>query len=275
VTTVAFPLTVAVAAGVAVAATVWWYRRFVRLRSGFVAHIEREAPEMTVRGTTATGVRVEILGVGADIDLASLARRRPKGLSNAQWFAHVADELRAQAPRPNIPPLALVQDRILPMLRPTGYARLFDHYRPAQRMAWRSVDAHVAVTYVVTGMHQVTAVTEAAREAWALTGQALHDLAVTNLRAETAHVLAELNGPRRVYEHIDAFDATRLLVADMLVPDDVGDPVFAIPEETVLALAPRVEQARLAGEAVSRHAAATRPLSPMLYRFSPNGPVPV
>jgi hypothetical protein len=274
VTTAAWWLIGSLVASLAVAAW-WWHTRFRQLRRDFVAFVSREAPEMTVGGTTPTGVLIEVLGVGSNVDLASLARQRPSGLTNAQWFAHITDGLRSRAPQPGIPPLALVQDRILPLLRPTGYARLFDRYGPAQRMVWRALDDGVAVTYVVTGMHQVTSVTEAARDAWTMTGQALHDLAIVNLRAHTAHVLAEMDGPRRVYEHVDVFDATRLLVGDMLVPADVKDPVFAVPEETVLAIAPRAEQTDLEILARARHASAARPLSPSLYRLGPDGPVAI
>jgi hypothetical protein len=255
------------------AAATWWHRRFARLRRALADFIGREAPDITIRGHTPTGVTVEVLGVAADIDFASLARRRPTGRTDAEWFAEITDGLRRRAPQPNIPPLALVQDRILPLLRPIGYARLFDRYGSGQRMVWRHMDDGVAVTYVVTGLHQVTVVTEAAREAWTMSTEALHDLALVNLRAETSHMLSELDGPRRVYEHIDAFDATRLLVADMLVPADVNDAVFAIPEETVLMIAPRSEHETLAARARRRHASAVRPLSPLLYRLGPRGPI--
>jgi hypothetical protein len=274
VTTAALWLIGGLTAGLVVAAA-WWQRKLARLRRDFTDFIRVEAPEMTVRGATPTGISVEILGVGADVDLASLARRRTPGRSDAQWFAEVADGLRARAPRPSLPPLALVQDRIMPLLRPARYARLFDRYGPAQRLAWREVDAEVACTYVVTGMHQVTSVTVAARDAWGMTAQALHAQAVANLRAQTAHVLSELEGPRRVYEHIDVFDATRLLVAEMLVPAGVHDAVFAIPEETVLALAPREQRAALEAQARARHASAARPLSASLYELGPDGPVAI
>jgi hypothetical protein len=247
VTTAALWLIGGLTAGLVIAAA-WWQRKLARLRRDFTDFIRDEAPEMTIRGATPTGISVEILGVGVDVDLASLARRRRPGRSDTQWFAEVADGLRARAPRPGLPPLALVQDRIMPLLRPARYARLFDRYGPAQKLAWREVDAEVACTYVVTGMHQVTSVTVAARDAWGMTAQALHAQAVANLRAQTAHVLSELDGPRRVYEHIDVFDATRLLVAEMLVPRDVQDAVFAIPEGHPRGDGARARPARAEGD---------------------------
>jgi hypothetical protein len=223
------------------------YRRFAEVRTRFISHLRTAAPEMTVEGLTEAGLTVQILGVPVGVDLASLFRRRARGLSDAAWYDQIVAGLREHVPAPQTPPYPLVQDRILPLLKPAAYVEVFDHYPPTHRLVWRRLVPGVVITYVIASIHQLTVVTGAARERWGLAAEALHAVAMTNLRRETLRVIAELGGPRHVYEHTDAFDATRILVADLVVPRDVEDPLLAIPEETVLFVAPAAERARLAG----------------------------
>jgi hypothetical protein len=262
------------AAASIVGASALWLGRVARLRRGFADHLRNTAPEIAVTAQGPLGITAEVLGVPIRVDLVSLQRRRPRGLSDAAWFARVRDELRAQLPAPAVPPLALVQDRVLPLLRPTAYVRLFDHYGPAHRPAWRPLDADVAITYVISGLHMTTTVTDAAQALWGLAPDRLHRLAVTNLRAGTAHMLSELGAARRTYEHIDGFDASRLLIADMVIPHEVARPLVAIPEESVLLIAPADDREALAATAAARCAPAARPLTATLYRYEAGRPVP-
>ncbi len=89
-------------------------------------------------------------------------------------------------------------------------------------MAWRPLTPDVAVTYVVAGRDQRTVVTSGMIEAWNVGVDVLHDRSVENLRKQTMHLLVELGGPRTRYEHIDGYDATRILAADPLVKTSDG-----------------------------------------------------
>ena len=156
----------------------------------------------------------------------------------------------------------------MPLLKPMTYVALFERYPHALRLAWRPFAQDVALTYAITAMDQRTIVTQGVLEAWAQSVDTVHGLAVGNLRQQSEHILEEIGGRRMRYEHLDGFDATRILVADLLVPQDLEDPFMAIPEETALLIAPASERAALQAEATSRHAASTRPLTPALFRFS-------
>lgn len=260
-----------VLAALAISAVAISYRRFADLRSRFADYARTAAPEMTIEAPTDTGWRLRILGAEVNLDLASLARRRPRGQAERAWFDQIIDEIRATIPAPRVPPFALVRDQIVPLLKPVGYVEVFERYPQGQRLIWRTLSDHVRITYAVSGIHQFTAITDAALAAWSLTADALHALALENLRAQTRRLLDEIGGPRRRYEHLDGMDATRLLVADLIVPPDITDALLAIPEETVLLAAPAAERADLAAEAAERHTATTRPLTPALFRRRPDG----
>lgn len=252
----------------------WSYRRFGTTRSRLIDYLRTAAPEMTVEGLTDVGFTVQVLGMQVEVDLASLARTRP-GLSESRWFDSVINGIRAQVAVPTPVPLALVEDRLLPLLKPSSYVALFEQYPPALRLVWSPFATDVVVTYVITAADRRTAVASAMAEAWGIGTQTLHERALRNLRTQTAHLLAELGGTRARYEHIDGYDATRILVADLIVPPEMPDPLIAIPDETLLLLAPLADGAALAAEAAARHAASTRPLCSLLFRLLPTGLVPL
>ncbi len=248
------------------------YRRFGRTRQRLLAHLQRTAPEITVRHATDIGFVADVLGAEVNVDLASLLRRRAAAVAEEAWFDRVIDGIRAQVPEPKLAPFPLVADRVMPLLKPMAYVEIFERYPPALRLAWRSLAPGVAVTYVITAMDRRTTITAGMLQAWNTTVGALHALAVENLRKHTEHILGEIDGPRARYEHLDGFDATRILVTDLVVPGGITDPLIGIPEESVLLIAPASAQDRLAAETAAQHASSARPLSPRLFRPSPAGP---
>jgi len=68
-------------AAIAVSAVAWSYRRFAGVRARLVEYLGQAAPEMTVRALTEVGFVAVALGSEVDVDLATLARRRPRGMS--------------------------------------------------------------------------------------------------------------------------------------------------------------------------------------------------
>jgi len=262
------------AASAAAALVLRAYRRFTRTRDRLLAHLRATAPDIAVRHLTDTGFACDALGVAVDVDLASLLRARPPAVSEARWFEQVIDGVRARVPAPRSAPFALVRDRIMPLLKPVSYVALFDRYPPPVRLAWRPFAEGVAVTYVIATPDRRTAVTTGMLETWATAPAALHEIAVGNLRRQTEHILAEVGGPRARYEDLDGFDATRILVADLVTPPGIDDPLLAIPEETALLIAPAPAGDALEAEARRRHAGSTRPLTPLLFRPAAATPVP-
>lgn len=260
---------------VAIGAVAWAYRGFAAQRARLLAYLGQAAPEMTVRRLTEVGFVAGVLGADVTVDLATLARRRPRGMPEPAWFDQVLDRIRYQVPVPQAPPYALVMDRVLPLLKPAAYTALFERYPPALRLVWRAFSDDVVVTYVIAGRHERTLVTASALEAWQVDPKSLHEQAVVNLRAQTLHLLEEIGGRRARYENLDGWEATRILVADLVVPAGVIDPVIAIPEETILLIAPGTERGILAAQAAAAHAASSRPISPRLFHPSPWGPVAV
>ncbi|HET8679337.1 MAG TPA: hypothetical protein VFM39_04400, partial [bacterium] len=244
----------------------WSYRRLRTTRAQLVDYLRTAAPEITVLSPTGVGFRAQVLGTAVDVDLATLARRRPARLTDAQWFDAVIDGIRAQIPTPAVAPYPLVEDRLMPLLKPAAYVALFERYRPALRLAWERFASDLAVTYVIAAADRRTTVTSAMLEAWGIKTGALHKRAMDNLRKQTVHLLTELGGPRARYEHIDGYDATRILVADLIVPVDIADPLVAIPEETVLLVAPSSDRSALAAESARRHTGSARPLTPLIFR---------
>ncbi|MDR7556437.1 MAG: hypothetical protein QN157_12635 [Armatimonadota bacterium] len=250
------------------------YRRVTRTRARLLAYLRETAPEVVVTRLTPLGFVAEILGVPMEVDLASLLRRRPR-VPEAAWFAQILAGMRSRLPVPAPPPLPLVQDRIMPLLRSQADVNVFAHYPPPLRLVVRPLVDGVVITYVIGSTDRYTAITRGALEAWGLSVEALHALAIENLRRHTHHVLAEIGGPRTRYEHLDRYDATRVLAPDLVVPADVHDPVVAFPEETVLLVTPAAQASALAAEAAARYASAARPLSPRPYRLTAAGLVPV
>lgn len=244
----------------------WSYQRFRAIRARLIGHLRTAAPEMSVLGFTGVGFRVQVLGTEVDVDLATLARRRPARLTETQWFEAVIDGIRARVPVPAVAPFPLVEDRLMPLLKPTAYVALFERYPPAMRWAWRRFSSDLAVTYVIAAADRRTTVTLAMLKAWGIETEALHERSVDNLRKQTVHLLAELGGPRARYEHIDGYDAARILVADLIVPAEIADPLVGIPEETVLLVAPSSDRTALAAETVKRHTRSARPLSPLIFQ---------
>lgn len=258
------------AATTAVALAAVAYRRVTGTRARLLAYLREAAPEVVVTRLTPLGFVAHVLGVPVEVDVASLLRRRPRGPEAAR-FAQILADVRSRLPVPAPPPLSLVQDRIMPLLRPQADADLFVHYPAPVHLVARPLVEGVVVTYVIGGTDTYTAITRGVLEAWGLSVEALHALAIENLRRHTQHVLAEIGGPRTRYEHLDRYDATRVLVADLVTPADIPDAVLAIPEETVLLVAPVAQARALATEAAALHAASSRPLTPTVFRLASGG----
>ena len=255
-------------------AAVMVHRGFVRFRGRVRASLTQTADIQWVRDTAA-GMVCAVLGYNLEIDLLSTyAVRWRRRLSEAALFEELAAALRQQVPPVVPPPFPLVRDRVIPLLKRTAALPPLTGYVHENRMVRRTLDDQISIVYVIEGHHRMTLVTEAMPEAWQITLDELQQLAVRNLRARTRHILDEIGGPRAEYVSLDGFDAARLLVADLMVPAGVVDPLLAIPHEHACLIAPTAERHQIARRAQSMFETSRVPLTSRLYRPSPSGPVP-
>lgn len=240
---------------------------FLRLRDRLRAALEA-TPDIRVTGYTLPGMTVTVSGYPLRITLLKhLLRPTPVG--------ELADALRAQVPAMRIPPFGLVRDRIFPVLKHTTTLPPRTGYVTENRILRVPFDDAIFIAYAIEGQFQITYVTEGMRSRWALTQDALHALALQNLRAKTEHVLAEIGGPREEYSALDGFDAARLLVADLIIPPGITDPVVAIPHEHALLVHERADAGTLRERAASALRGGSLPLTSHLYRWTARGPVRV
>lgn len=252
-----------------------WRRGFRRFRAQVRSALAR-TPDIAWVRDTPWGMVCRVWGYELGVDLLDAyqdaCRRRA---DPAEVAAELARALRARVPAPTPPPLALVADRLLPLLRRQDRLPPADDYPPAVRLVRRRLDEEVAVIYVVEGLHQVTYVTAGMVGAWGIGPERLHELACANLRERTRRILDEIGGPRAQYIALDGYDAARMLVADLLAPGDADDLLVAVPCEHACLLAPSRDQDALARQAAELFARGPAPLTARLYRYGPAGPVPV
>lgn len=218
-------------------------------------------------GSTPAGLAVAVSGFPLRVGLLLefLSGRGPDA-------AALAPTLRSRVPPSAVPPFPLVRDRILPVLKHIARLPPREGYAPQNRVVRAPFDGEVVIAYVVEGQFRVTFVTDAMLQAWTLDLAALHDLGLVNLRANTRHILDEIGGPREDYIALDGFDAARLLVADLLIPPGLSDPVLAIPHEHALLIGAAADVEHLRARAAEACQTASLPLTPALYRLGPTGP---
>lgn len=247
---------------------------FLRFRHRVRTYLSRTADIQWVRDT-ASGMVCAVLGYNLEISLLNTyAVRWRQHLNEVTLFEELTDALRRQVPPVTPPPFPLVRDRIFPLLKRAAALPPDSGYVRGNRIARRPLDDQISVVYVIEGQHRMTLITDAMPEAWRLSVDDLHRLAVENLRTRTRHILDEVGGPRDEYLSLDGFDAARLLVAGLIVPPGVVDPRLAIPHEHACLIAPAVDSEHLATRANALFRSAGSPLTPRLYQLGSEGPVP-
>lgn len=248
-------------------------RQFLRVRAQALASLRGRHPDLTVVGETPEGAIVRLAGVEVRLDLASFFRRSG-GRADPAALDRLVDEIRAALPPPQPPPLQRVRGHLLPLIKPAAFVALYRRYPPALQLTAQPFAEALAVIYAIEGFHQITYVTDGMLRTWELSAEELHRLALANLRRRTVHLLEELGGPRTIYESLDGFEATRILVPDLVTPLDLEPAVAAIPHEHLLLIAGRDGAARLAGEAAAAFARARFPLTPAVFRLGEASLVP-
>lgn len=266
---------VAAALVVALLAAVLMRTAFGRFRRRLRDYLTRTGDIEWRRDTAAGGV-CAVLGYELELDLlGTFAYRWRRAADESKLFADLAAVLRGKVPPVSPPPFPLVRDRIFPLLKRASSLPAAEGYAFANRIVRRPLNEDVYVAYVIEGQHRFTYVTEGMPAAWGVGGEALDGVALSNLRTRTRLILEEIGGPRTEYLSLDGFDAARALVADLIIPAGVDQPLLAIPHEHACLIAGAADRVRLAAQAQEMFEAATVPLTPRLYRATPDGLVPL
>lgn len=244
---------------------------FVAFRERFRAHL-RTAPDIEWRKDTPAGMVCAVSGLPLEADLLEsyvyLTRHRQP---ESDLFDDLIDALRHRLPPIAPPPLPLVQDRVLPVLRREADLVLSRGYRRQHFPVRTPLFGDIVAAYVIEEQFQMTIITEGMRSAWGIGVDTLHALAVEDLRAKTRHLLHELGGPQTDYVALDGYDAARILVADLIVPPEIPDPVVAIPHAHACLIAPAAHAAELAARAAALYAQAELPLTTRVFAIRPGG----
>lgn len=113
-----------------------------------------------------------------------------------------------------------LSERIYPMLKPISMLAAVRE-RGLPMLIYRDFLAELIITYVVDEPRSVTFINEVHLERWSISVQDLHEQALANLRRRTAEQVDYITtneGDQRlfIFNSQDGYDATRLLLPDML-----------------------------------------------------------
>jgi uncharacterized protein YtpQ (UPF0354 family) len=134
-----------------------------------------------------------------------------------------------------------LRERVYPMLKPINLlATISDRKLPM--IVYRPFLADLIITYVIEEPNSVAYISEQHLERWGLAEHELHEQAMANLRRRTAergsHTITGEGYQRLViFDTQDGFDATRLLLPDLIEPwqaDLPGTMVIGIPNRDFL-----------------------------------------
>ena len=268
-----WPWTAGVLALAGVAALLWLHRRYDHFRAWTITRLRDAHPDLLIEWATPTVLTGRLMGVPVRLDFPTLFRRL-RGRAETAALDGVIDRMRAAIPAPDPPPFAYVRGAILPLIKRAAFAEVYQRYPLPLRPAALPFAEDLVVVYAVLGFQQITFVTAGMQQTWQVGAADLHRLALENLRRRTEHLLAELGGPQTAYEHLDGFEASRILIPDLVAPSRGGDPLLAIPDEHVLLVAGADEAERLAKAAGDAYAAARSPLTPAIFRLREASLVP-
>lgn len=157
-----------------------------------------------------------------------------------------------------------LRERVYPMLKPISLL-LTIRERNLPMIVYRPFLADLIITYVVEEPGSVAYISEQHLESWSVAEHELHEQAMANLRRRTAergaHTVAGEGAQRLVvFSAQDGFDATRLLLPDLIEPWGAqlpGTLVVGIPNRDFLIIFSDADRAILTAVAhqIQREAA--------------------
>ncbi len=198
--------------------------------------------EIEVLGREGLELRLRAGGADTVADLTSVYAaysRDPSQLDIVvQNFVAV---VRGITPDRSATDFAELADRIYPMLKPIALlAEVSERRLPM--LAYREFLAELIIAYVIDEGRSVAFVNEEHLERWGLSTQDLHEQALANLRERTLQqvdyaTLGEGEQRLFIFNSNDGYDATRLLLADVLAEwarQLPGNIVIGIPNRDFL-----------------------------------------
>ena len=198
--------------------------------------------EIEVLGREGLELRLRVGGADTVANLANVYAaysRDPSQLDIVvQNFVAV---VRGITPDRSATDFAELADRIYPMLKPIALlAEVSERRLPM--LAYREFLAELIITYVIDEGRSVAFVTEEHLERWGISAQDLHEQALANLRERTLQqvdyaTLGEGEQRLFIFNSNDGYDATRLLLADVLAEwagQLPGNIVIGIPNRDFL-----------------------------------------
>lgn len=212
----------------------------------FAGYLERRLAlnddEVEVLGRDGVTLRLTVRGndVSSDVSNAYAAYRRDPSQLDAVARSYVR-VLLGELPERTERDFARLAERVMPMLKPVELLVMVSE-RKLPMIAYRDFIADLIITYVIDERNSVAYINEEQLEAWGLTLQELHEQATTNLRRRTAEGVRYTTvgeGEQRLYifNSGDGYDATRLLLTDMLAEWSrtlAGRLVIGIPNRDFL-----------------------------------------
>jgi uncharacterized protein YtpQ (UPF0354 family) len=211
----------------------------------FAAYMERRLileEAIEVLGRDGMQLRLRVRDADRTIDLDdfySAYARDPAELDTiARNFVLAA---LGVAPSREVADFAALADRIYPMLKPIALLATVRE-RSLPMLAYREFLADLIVTYVVDEQRSVAFINEDHLERWSVSVQDVHEQAIENLRRRTLDQVDYVTageGEQRIFifNSGDGYDATRLLLADLLATwarDLPGNLVIGIPNRDFL-----------------------------------------
>ena len=211
----------------------------------FAAYIERRLTlndALTVMGRSGMELHLRAGGVDKILDLHNFyaAYSRDPALLDVVVQNLVGMALGA-APDRSATDYAELADRVYPMLKPIVLlAEVRERRLPM--LAYREFLADLIITYVIDEGRSVTFINEEHLDHWGVSVQDLHKQAIENLRVRTLEQVDYATageGEQRIFifNSADGYDATRLLLADVLVRwarELPGNLVIGIPNRDFL-----------------------------------------
>jgi uncharacterized protein YtpQ (UPF0354 family) len=192
----------------------------------FAAYLERRLvlndDEVEVLGRDGATLRLNVRGrdVTSDVSNAYAAYRRDPSQLDAVARSYVRVLLGELPPRTERSFESLAT-RVMPMLKPIELLVMVRE-RKLPMLAYRDFIADLIITYVIDEQSSVAYINEEQLDNWGITLQELHDHALANLRHRTetgVRYTTVGEGEQRlfIFSSGDGYDATRLLLTDLLV----------------------------------------------------------
>jgi uncharacterized protein YtpQ (UPF0354 family) len=214
-------------------------------REAFAEHIEGllgSVSEITLRSREGFGFKLRIGPTDIQLGLDNLYAayvQQPAQL--AQVSENLVKALRNYNQARSITSYEALSERILPMLKPIALLATVRE-RKLPMLAYRPFLADLIITYVIDEPGSVAYINENHLERWQVDEASLHSQALGNLARRTREVgnyTATGDSAQRiiVFNTQDGFDATRLLLSDLLSewrPQFPGNMVIGVPNRDFL-----------------------------------------